>query len=84
MRRRSWSGWRQAGLSWHIYEGLKREHRPDGHELPVCSYFYWCYANRFKLQVQLVERDFLTSAKDGKLPEPVDPDPDGATCRSTT
>ncbi len=58
----------RAGLSWHIYEGLKAKHRPDATNFSVCSYFYWCYANRFNLKYDSSDKDFLAAAKDGKLP----------------
>ena len=58
----------QAGKSWHIYEGLTTGTKPDATNFSVCSYFYWCYANRFKRKWDSGDDEFVAAAAAGKLP----------------
>jgi len=58
----------QAGLSWHIYEGRRPQAQPDVTNFSVCTYFFWCYDQRFTLEHDSSSQGFLNAAADGTLP----------------
>lgn len=59
-----------AGLSWHIYQNRQgaRERNPQKTIWNFCTYFNWCYANRFTNEYNSSTTDFLNSAQNGTLP----------------
>jgi phospholipase C len=57
----------QAGRTWHIYEGLF----PTSSDTiwSICPYFYWCYHNRYDASHDSSDKDFVTAAASGTLPD---------------
>jgi phospholipase C len=58
----------QKHLSWHIYEGQRPQVKPDLSNFSVCTFFYWCYDNRYTLQWDSSDQGFLLAAAHGTLP----------------
>jgi phospholipase C len=56
-----------ARLSWHIYQGAP-DHKPDNNNFSVCTYFAWCYLDRYKLSYDSATDDFVSDAAHGRLP----------------
>jgi phospholipase C len=56
-----------ARLSWHIYQGAA-SHKPADNNFSICTYFYWCYRNRFKTTYDSSTDDFISAAQSGRLP----------------
>ena len=56
----------QAGMTWHIYEGLFAD--TSDTKWSVCPYFYWCYRNRSDRSHDSSDLDFLAAAASGTLP----------------
>lgn len=54
----------QAGLSWHIYQGSSPS-TPINGVWSVCTYFQWCYRNRFQLGHDSGVRDLVRAARTG-------------------
>jgi len=57
----------EAKLTWHIYQGDETQ-KPTNNLWSICTYFYWCYANRFDLAHDSSTGDFLADASGGTLP----------------
>jgi phospholipase C len=57
----------QAGLSWHIYEGDSLT-EPNLGIWSVCTYFAWCWLDRWDLQYDSSRTDFINAAESGTLP----------------
>jgi phospholipase C len=62
-----WERLEAVGLTWHIYEGTS-ETDPSTAPLSVCTYFEWCYGNRFDIEHNSSRGDFVTAAAGGALP----------------
>jgi phospholipase C len=58
----------QAGHTWHIYEG-DSETEPTMGIWSICSYFSWCWRNRWDLEHESSRADFVDAAEGGKLPD---------------
>jgi phospholipase C len=58
----------QAGLSWHTYEGPTTKNQPHESIWSVCSYFAWCYDNRWTTEWNSGLDGFKTAAANGTLP----------------
>ncbi len=56
-----------AGLSWHLYEG-ESQTKPPKTNFSICTYFAWCWLDRFNLQYESSYADFLSAASSGTLP----------------
>ncbi len=59
-----------AGLTWHIYQDTPNgsNTKPSRGLWSICTYFYWCYANRFTTTYDSRKADFVTAARNGTLP----------------
>jgi phospholipase C len=51
----------EAGLTWHIYQGNSTT-EPTDDIWSICTYFYWCYKNRFGLTHNSSTGSFITAA----------------------
>jgi phospholipase C len=51
----------RAGLTWHIYQGNSTT-RPTDQQWSICTYFTWCYRNRFDLAHDSSTASFVTAA----------------------
>ncbi len=56
-----------ARLSWHIYQGAPSK-KPEDSVFSLCTYFDWCYHNRFRTQYDSSSDDFISAAQGGRLP----------------
>ena len=57
----------EAGLTWHIYEGIDNP-RPIIGPWSVCTYFAWCALNRFHDRYDSNRTEFVDAAQTGTLP----------------
>ena len=56
-----------AGKTWHIYQGSSKT-GPVDMAWSVCTYYYWCDANRFTTTYDSSDANFVATAKNGTLP----------------
>ncbi len=58
----------QAGLSWHIYQGMDPRHPSRAIWWSMCTYFDWCASRRFVPSYNSPTADFIRMTRLGRLP----------------